>query len=423
MPKKTIVFLFRHNLRLHDQPLRQLKENAEGLLCLYLWPNASGWLTDAPPGPLSLLREAALHDALGQLHQGLSRYGQAFYLYRGPLRELPGILSRFYSNVEIFLESEPFPEEKALEELVQKTGLEHNLHEGRTLIHPDDLPFRVEKLPIHFTPFRHNVERSLKVRQPFPLPENLPPPPTAVPHELERYVPTKSHTSFGSSLPQGAGEQTALQHLELYTSGKGALLHYKQTRNGFTGLNFSSKLSVFLALGSLSPRLVWQKIEQHEALYGASGDTYWLKFELLWRDFFRFQAMRLGKAFFGRSAEYVLTDAVQQKALDIWKHGRTGDALVDAAMRELAATGYMSNRARQNAASYFIHELGLPWEAGAVWFEHTLLDYDPASNYGNWAYIAGVRFDPRGGRRFNTREQAARYDPDGAYRKTWLEEI
>lgn len=423
MPEKTIVFLFRHNLRLHDQPLHQLKENAERLLCLYLWPNASGWLTDAPPGPLSLLREAALHDALWQLQQGLSRYGQALYLYRGALRELPGILSRCYSNVEIFLESEPFPEEKALEELLQKSGLELNLHKGRTLIHPDDLPFRVEKSPRHFTPFRHKVERSLKVRKPLSLPENLPPPPTAVPPELERYVPIKSHTSFGSSLPQGAGEQTALQHLDRYTSSQGALRHYKQTRNGFTGLDFSSKLSVFLALGSLSPRLIWRKIEQHEALYGASENTYWLKFELLWRDFFRFQAINLGKAFFGHSADYRLSDEGQQRVFDLWKNGRTGDALVDAAMRELAATGYMSNRARQNAASYFIHELGLPWQAGAVWFEQYLLDYDPASNYGNWAYIAGVRFDPRGGRRFNTGEQAARYDPDGAYRKAWLEEI
>lgn len=423
MPDKIAIFLFRNNLRLHDQPFLQLAEKADRLLCLYPWPEEGEWLTDTPPQPLSSLRVAALHNALGQLQERLSCFGQVLWVYRGALLELPEILSRHYSNPVVFMESEPFPEEKALEELFRRSGLELNRREGRTLIHPDDLPFSVEKLPRHFTPFRHKVERSLQVREPLPLPNKLPPPPTAVPPEFKRIENTKFQTSFSPSLPQGAGEHTALQHLEGYTSRQGAIRHYKKTRNGFTGLNFSSKLSVFLALGSLSPRLVWQKVEQHETQYGATEDTYWLKFELLWRDFFRFQALKLGEAFFGRRAAYTLLTEAEKRTFDKWKFGRTGDALVDAAMRELAATGYMSNRARQNAASFLIYELGLPWVAGAAWFEHCLVDYDPASNYGNWAYIAGVRFDPRGGRRFNTREQAARYDPNGAYRKAWLEEF
>lgn len=65
-----------------------------------------------------------------------------------------------------------------------------------------------------------------------------------------------------------------------------------------------------------------------------------------------------------------------------WKEGRTGMPLVDANMRELAATGFMSNRGRQNVASYLVHDLGLDWRLGADWFEHTLIDYDVASNWG-----------------------------------------
>ena len=102
-----------------------------------------------------------------------------------------------------------------------------------------------------------------------------------------------------------------------------------------------------------------------------------------------------------------------------WCSGHTGQPLVDAGMRELAATGWLSNRMRQIVASYLVHDLGGDWLAGAAWFEHTLIDFDPCSNQGNWAYIAGRGTDPRGGRRFNTEKQTKDHDPDGHYRRLW----
>jgi len=89
-------------------------------------------------------------------------------------------------------------------------------------------------------------------------------------------------------------------------------------------------------------------------------------------------------------------------------------------MRELAQTGWLSNRARQLAASYLIYDLNLDWRLGAAWFESQLVDFDVASNWGNWAYIAGVGPDPRGGRIFNVESQAERYDSDQHYRTRWL---
>ena len=88
-------------------------------------------------------------------------------------------------------------------------------------------------------------------------------------------------------------------------------------------------------------------------------------------------------------------------------------------MRELAATGFMSNRLRQLAASYLIHDLGCDWRAGAAWFEAQLIDYDVYSNQGNWLYIAGRGTDPRGGRRFDPAKQAREHDPDGSFREMW----
>merc|ERR1711871_1755704 len=105
-------------------------------------------------------------------------------------------------------------------------------------------------------------------------------------------------------------------------------------------------------------------------------------------------------------------------ALEKWKEGRTNDPLVDANMRELALTGFMSNRGRQNVASYLIFDLGVDWRFGAAHFEEHLLDHDPCSNWGNWIAAAGLT-----GQRvnkFNTKKQLNDYDPNREYVDLWL---
>jgi deoxyribodipyrimidine photo-lyase len=110
------------------------------------------------------------------------------------------------------------------------------------------------------------------------------------------------------------------------------------------------------------------------------------------------------------------------KALDRWINGKTGVDFVDANMNELRLTGFMSNRGRQNVASYLCNDLQLDWRYGAAYFEQELIDYDVASNWGNWAYLAGVGNDPRGNRYFDIPKQARQYDSDGEYRRLWRSE-
>jgi deoxyribodipyrimidine photo-lyase len=171
-------------------------------------------------------------------------------------------------------------------------------------------------------------------------------------------------------------------------------------------------------------------VQRYEAERGASDETYWLVFELLWRDYFRFVAAAHGDALFrpgGLQGLPIpwrpLTDLRARRDYERWRGGRTGFPLVDAAMRELAATGWMSNRGRQNVVSFLTKNLGVDWRAGAEWFESQLLDYDVASNWGNWTYGAGVGNDARGFRFFNLHKQAAEYDPAGAYVRHWLPEL
>ena len=104
----------------------------------------------------------------------------------------------------------------------------------------------------------------------------------------------------------------------------------------------------------------------------------------------------------------------------IWAEGRTGIPFIDANMIQLNKTGFMSNRGRQNVASFLVHNLKLNWLMGAEYFESLLIDYDPCSNYGNWNYISGVGSDPRENRQFNILSQANKYDYEGQFVKNWI---
>ena len=103
-----------------------------------------------------------------------------------------------------------------------------------------------------------------------------------------------------------------------------------------------------------------------------------------------------------------------------WIEGKTSEPFVNANMIELKKTGFMSNRGRQNVASYFTKNMSMDWRMGAAYFEQQLIDYDVHSNWGNWMYVAGVGNDPRD-RKFNIQFQASRYDAKGTYQKKWLQ--
>ena len=110
-----------------------------------------------------------------------------------------------------------------------------------------------------------------------------------------------------------------------------------------------------------------------------------------------------------------------QNKINQWINGETNEPFVNANMIELKKTGWMSNRGRQNVASYFAKNLELDWRIGASYFESVLLDYDVHSNYGNWIYVSGVGNDPRD-RKFNVKLQAERYDGNGKFQRLWLQD-
>ena len=286
--------------------------------------------------------------------------------------------------------------------------------DARTLYALDDLPF--DAVPEPFTAFRKRVEKALQVAPPVPAPDALPPLPAGIePGDLPKVDPVESDPRRYRDYQGGEGAAQALV-LEYFASSRAG--RYKKTRNAMHGAEGSTKFSPWLAQGSLSPRRVWQAVTDYESEHGKNDSTYWIRFELLWREYFQWWTPQQGAALFGsRQLPKAMPD------FERWCAGDTGVPMVDANMRELNATGYMSNRGRQNVASFLAKDLGIDWRLGAAYFETHLIDYDVASNWGNWAYVAGDGADPRDDRWFNVLLQGVRYDPKGTYVRHWCDEL
>jgi len=308
---------------------------------------------------------------------------------------------------------------------------------GYSLYHASDLPFRkdLRDLPDTFTPFKDRVERTCQVRVPLPRPQKGALPlsdaareaasedaPTWADLPYDERVQEPAEDSRSAFKLQG-GESAAQRRLKHYLWDSNCVAKYFDTRNRMLGEDYSTKLAAHLAHGCISPRRIYHEIKRYEKERTANKSTYWVLFELTWRDFYRFFTVKHGNRVFHSGGTVGARSSWSQdpEALKRWKEGRTGWPLVDANMRELAATGFMSNRGRQNVASFLALDLGLDWRAGADHFESFLVDYDVSSNWGNWVAAAGLT----GGRvnKFNVTKQGFDYDAEGEYARTWIPEL
>jgi len=430
---RRVLLWFKQDLRLDDHPALQAARGADALLPVFILDPAQ-----LQPGPLGsrglgVHRARFLLESLAALDGALRQRGSHLLVLQGRAEQLiPQLVTRFNLQEVLTLEEIAPQERQQLQQVHTQLGSVALWEQtGNGLLRRDQLPCPVAELPAVFTQFRTLVEQGLQVFQPQPAPDYLPHLPEGS-EALLTPLPTLSQLGLGeplsvaaSAFPFSGGEAAASARLRDYLWDSQNVRHYKDTRNGMIGSEYSSKFSPWLANGSLSPRRAMAELRRHEAQFGRNDSTYWLWVELLWREFFRWTLVRHGSALFRAGGLKATARAPQQvdERFQQWCQGRTGMPLVDACMRELAATGFMSNRGRQVVASYLVNDLQQDWRHGAAWFEEHLLDYDPASNWGNWAYLAGVGSDPRHGRLFNALRQARQYDPDAAYVSLWLPEL
>jgi deoxyribodipyrimidine photo-lyase len=274
---------------------------------------------------------------------------------------------------------------------------------------------RLPQLPPHYTPFwkaLNGLDHTPTLNEP-----TLPPAPTGLDAPTLEPHPVRPNPAF---VVRG-GEAQGQHRLETWLFRERAVEHYRETRNDLEGLYASSGLSPWLATGCLSVRTVAEELRRYESRFGANASTEHLKKELYWREFFHWRALRGSHHLFRPGGEKGrrLLCCFEPRSFARWCAGDTDYPLVNALMHQLVECGWMSNRGRQIAASCLVNEMQVDWRYGAAFFEKHLIDYEVASNYGNWQYIAGVGADPRGGRHFNLEKQAALYDPDGEFTRRW----
>ncbi|XP_025105331.1 cryptochrome DASH-like [Pomacea canaliculata] len=432
---KTVIYLFRNDLRLHDnESLYWACQNADTVLPVYCFdPRHFGktWhFGFAKTGPHRL---KFLVESVVDLRGNLQKHGSDLMVRQGkPEDVIPDIISQLgKDNVEALVyQKEVTQEELDVEEALKlKSGVKVHTVWGHTMVHIDDLPFKPQTLPNAYTQFRKKVEESNRMRKELPIPDKLKPLPAkfdvgTIPTFDDFKIPMSvpvTHTVF----PFPGGETSALARLQSYFWETDNVAKYKDTRNGMIGSDYSTKFSPWLAHGCISPRRIYWEIKRYEQQRTANESTYWVLFELLWRDYFRFVALKYGNKIFKVRGiqDKDIPWKKDEKLFEAWREGRTGVPYIDANMRELQATGFMSNRGRQNAASFLIKDLQIDWRIGAEWFESILIDHDVCSNYGNWLYIAGIGNDPRENRKFNVIKQGLDYDANGDYVRLWVPEL
>jgi deoxyribodipyrimidine photo-lyase len=436
---RTVLTWFRRDLRLHDNEALTEAATAEAVLPVYCFDpdtygqapygGADSFVFEKTGGHRARFRRGSVVDLRARLRDAGS---DLFVRNADPRAALPDLAAAVGADA-VHLHTDPAPEELAVENEVadrlRSDGVDVRRFWGHTLYHVNDLPTRYTGISDTFTPFRKSVESNASVRAPRP-PPSLPPVPDAdvdpgaVPDlgSLGVEAPPEDDRAV---LRFDGGESAALDRVETYLWDRDRLREYKETRNGLVGADYSSKLSPWLSEGCLSPRYVEREVRRYEERRVSNDSTYWLVFELLWRDFFQFQVAKHGGTFFSPGGIRRRDDVDwtgEGRALDRWRAAETGVPFVDANLRELDLTGFMSNRGRQNVASFLANDLRVDWRRGAAHFETRLVDYDPCSNYGNWAYVAGVGNDSRD-RAFDVVDQGKRYDPEATYVKRWLPEL
>jgi len=420
------LYWFRNDLRLNDNlSLNLALEKSNAILFVYIHD-----ITNDTKCPWGFMRSGQhrklfLSQGLKELETQLSERGHQLNTYVDDSVSILTKLVEKYKIDTIFCETiRSFDEAKQIES-IESAGINVLSLWQSSLFMQDQLPFSIKELPNIFTDFRKAIElKGIKPNKPVRLSKkifNIDPISEGHSAMFNLYPINYHKSSFPISQKDYiGGEKSGISYLMKYFNSKNPGT-YKKTRNQLMGLNFSTKFSPWLSMGYISSRQIFFFLDEYEKRETKNDSTYWIFFELMWRDYFRFIFVKFGRNIFYKQGLNFFNAEVNHstKNFNQWIKGQTKNEFINAGMIELKETGFLSNRMRQIVASYLINDLSCDWRAGAAWFESQLIDYDVYSNQCNWAYIAGCGTDPRGGRHFNVERQRDVFDPQFKYQNFW----
>lgn len=368
-------------------------------------------------------------NCLKELDEALRRMGNRLIIRRGEPEE---VFKRLFADLRplaIFYnrDYEPYARERdaRIEQLARRYGIEVYSFKDHLLVEPWELATAEGKPFTVFGPF-YRAWQKVPKSLPYDIPDQLP----GLAAIASDPIPTAEGLGKAITLNRWAvepGEPSARARWEHFRGA--GLGQYSQTRDFPALAEGSSRMSPHLRFGTISiRRLYWDSaaLQEDQGLSPqarASAERFVA--ELAWREFFHHLLWH-----FPHMAERSLRSHMdsfpwenREELFKAWCEGRTGYPLVDAAMRELNATGYIHNRTRMVAASFLVKDLLIDWRWGERYFRSKLLDGELAANAGNWQWCASAGADPRPLRIFNPVLQSLRYDPEGTYIRQWVPEL
>ena len=406
---KTAVVLFNRDLRVHDNPALAAAARAGRTVPLFVFDENLLGSRFAAPNRVAFMREALL-----DLDEALKRVGGRLFVRRGdPVAEALGV-ARECGAEELHVSADHSAYASARERRLAAACAEERIgfhaHPGTTIVPPGAVsPGGGDHFKV-FTPY-HRAWSELPPRRRVGPPRRL-----AVPGRLRAgQIPALEKLTSGGTSPERAsgGEREGRRLARAFLrDGLGA---YNERHDDLPG-DGTSRLSPHLRFGCVSALALMEEARERK------GGGPFVR-QLCWRDFHH-QVLAANPSLPRR--DYRPRGdrwSRSRRALEAWREGRTGYPVVDAAMRQLAAEGFMHNRARMAVASFLTKDLYVDWRAGAWHFWDLLSDGEIANNAGNWQWVAGTGNDTRPNRVLSPVRQAERFDPDGVYVRRYLPEL
>lgn len=406
MTNKIVVFWFRRDLRLEDNHglYRALQSGFQVLPLFIFDKNILSNLQANDP------RASFIHSQLTGIHQELQKHGAGLNVFYGSPEEIFEELTGRYAIEAVFANAdyEPYANQRDTKvasvltrhQIDFRTFKDQVIFEKNEIVKQDGMPYVV------YTPYmkawKATFERNAHSSS-FSFNINS-----------ESFVPNSS----SSILPLSEIGFTPSQiKIPAYNLSKNLLLNYESKRD-FPAVEGTSYLGIYLRFGVVSIR---QMVREAMSVQNPTFLN-----ELIWREFFMqilwHYPQTVHRAF--KPAYDRIIWRNNEEEFEKWKKGETGYPLVDAGMRQLAATGWMHNRVRMVVGSFLCKHLLIDWRWGEAWFAEKLLDYEMSSNVGNWQWVAGCGVDAAPYFRiFNPESQLKKFDPQGNYVKRWVEEI
>ena len=414
MDAPITIAWFRRDLRLSDNAALSAAARRGRVIPVFI--------ADDQVDQLGAAAKLRLHLGLEALAQSLAAAGAPLIVRKGDaLETLQALASETGADKIVWnrlTDGAAIARDTRVKAALADRGLAPESFGGHTLLEPWALKTGAGGSFKVFTPFWRALSRE-GAPPPLPAVERLDP----APHQpeslpLDSLGLTKPMNRAADALASRikAGEAAARDQLVGFLDTRAS--RYADSRNDL-GADGTSGLSQYLALGEISPRSAWAAMDRHLGDKGVEA----ARRQLVWRDFahhllFHDPEMETRNWRREWSAFPWRNDNDDAR---MWRAGRTGVDIVDAAMRELWVTGLMHNRARMLVASYLTKNLLTHWRVGAEWFHDCLIDWDPANNAMGWQWVAGCGPDAAPFFRiFNPVTQAEKFDKSGAYRNRWL---